>query len=224
MTVWQIWVKGKAGKGAYPEGEGFGGMHFPIQLSGAGSHRTPWSRGCSSGVLKAPGSTGGAVNASRRLLRVWKKATGAAHIFHKTKSQPSITATLRRLEPICDPPTSRSATVWEQQCWCTSCLLNRALILVQRLGGVCCFLLCKYLFESELRRFVWNKRKAAPICWDEGKEYKRSNRKSLYSSSKCKKHPLPEERSIFTGNQQVFSKIQVATTVSIILVWISKWI
>lgn len=121
-----------------------GGMHVPIQLSGDESHRTRWSGGCSSRVLtKSPGSRGGAVNASRRLLSVWKKATGSVHIFLKTKSQPS--ANLRRLEPICDPPTTRSATLREQQFWCTFCLQNWAHILVQELGGVYCFLLCKYL-------------------------------------------------------------------------------
>lgn len=208
VTVWQIWVKMKAGKGAYPEGggEGFGGMRFPIQHSAAESPRTLCSGGRSSGVLtKSPGSRGGAVNTSKRLLSVWKKATGSVHIFLKTKSQPSITANLRRFEPICDPPTSRSATLREQQLWCTFCLLNWAHILVQNLGGVYCFLLCKYLFKSELRRLMWNKGKTAPICWDEGKEYERSNRKSLYSSSKSRKHTLPEERGPYSLEMSKFS-------------------
>lgn len=122
LTVWQIWVKVKAGKGVYPEsrGEGFGGMCFPIQHSGDESHRPWWPQlsGVNSLLVVEEGLW--------TPPSVWKKATGSLHILLKTKSQPSITANLRRPEQICDPPTSRSATLREQQFWCTFCLLNWA--------------------------------------------------------------------------------------------------
>lgn len=85
---------------------------YPFSTLMINPTRSTWTDGWCFWVLTEPsGSRGGAVNTSKHLLSVWKKATISVHIFLKIKSQPSIFANLRRFGPICNPPTSRRSTL-----------------------------------------------------------------------------------------------------------------